>query len=89
MSSNHKIMKMRLRKKRKLIKDEINGVSRWRGVELREKMKKYKVRIVGNEKLGQKFNILSSVTGDDMTRRCPVAHLGNEQNLACTIRENE
>ena len=66
MSSNHKMMRMRLREKRKLIDNKINGgkenLELKRCREDRRKMKKYKIMIVGNEKLGQ--NITFFVIGN-------------------------
>ena len=59
MSSNHKMMRMRLREKRKLIEDEING-----GKENSEvKYKENEDRIVGDEELGHHITDFSSEVG--------------------------
>ena len=66
MSSKHKMMRLRLREKRKLIENEINGgkgnLKLKRRREDRRKTKKYNVMIVGNEKLGQ--NITFFIIGN-------------------------
>ena len=84
MSINHKMMRMRLREKRKLIENEINGGKE--NLELKRsirKMKKYKEnedRVVGNENLGKNIMFFSSRAGDQepVTGSSPIALTGHK-----------